>query len=383
MELKLSPVQRKERTDEALEALSAAMKVASSNSVDAVLIPGNLFDADNVTSKTLSRVQKIFALLGDIPVFISPGVDDPLFSDSPYDVSALRAHGLSAWSDNVQIFSAERVQSFALPEKGSVKISGIGMPKHARLKTPYVPALEEAEKVAINILLLPLGLEDKALEASTEELKVRVQNRSYSYVALSGCKNEMLLKASDEVIFGAAAGTFVGQTEAERGPRQALFGNLDRRLGGGIELALQSQEFDPRRIISLKFDLSGNLPETYNESLQALIKKSKARKDTDIIVLELEGLYPGGAAFELVSAEMRQSYFHMKIVDKTRPDYLETLTEKNIIENKLIAILGELKNKIKAEQNNDQLEQLAVLDDALYFGLQAIREGKVSIRDAD
>ncbi|MFX5956997.1 hypothetical protein ABTF01_21610, partial [Acinetobacter baumannii] len=81
---------------------------------------------------------------------------------------------------------------------------------------------------------------------------------------------------------------------------------------------------------------------TYNESLQALIKKSKARKDTDIIVLELEGLYPGGAAFELVSAEMRQSYFHMKIVDKTRPDYLETLTEKNIIENKLIAILGEL-----------------------------------------
>lgn len=383
LNLHLSPSQRKQRSDESIEALAAAMKAASSNDVNAVLIPGNLFDADDVTTTTLESVQKIFARLGEIPVFIAPGAHDPLFNDSLFDESVLRARGLKPWSENVHIFGADSVRSVSLPDKESIRISGVGLTKKNRQTTPYVEELPESDRVAINVLLLPLGLDEAKLQEADTELAKKLESRAYSYVAVSGFENEHIFKNAEGVIFSGAAGTFIGQTAGELGPRKAIFANLDKRIGSGMDLTIHSEEFDPRRIINVNFDLSQKEPELMPLDFAAAIKKSGARKEKDILLVTLDGFYPVGAEIQLVDQNMRDEYFHLRVIDKTRPNYLETLSDKNIIESKYVGILAELKIEAKMEGESDNSEKLAIITDALYFGLEAIREGKVSIRDAD
>lgn len=382
LSLHLSPAQRKQRNDESIEALAAAMKVAISNDVNAVFIPGNLFNSDNVTTSTLASVQKIFARLQEIPVFIAPGKYDPLFNDSVYDESVLRARGLEPWSENVHIFDANSVSSFTLPDKTSIKISGVGLTKDNRRNTPYIPDLPEADRVAINILLLPLGFNDTTGNAANAELLKRIQSRGYSYVAFSGFKNELILKTEDDVIYGAAAGTFIGLTEEELGERNAIFANLDKRIGGGIDLTMHTEEFDPRRIVCVNFVVTGKEVETISFDIEHAIKKSKARKETDILLLEFNGWYPVGSEIELVTEQMKEDYFHLRYTDNTRPNYLATLSEANIIESKFAGILKQLRSEAESDDELDQ-KRLKVINDALYFGLEAIREGKVSIRDAN
>lgn len=384
LSLHLSPAQRKQRSEESIEALAAAMKVAIRNDVNAVLIPGNLFDADNVTTSTLASVQKIFSRLQEIPVFIAPGAYDPLYSDSLYDESVLRARGLAPWSENVHIFGPNTVHSFTLPDKTSIRIDGIGLTKDNRRQTPYFSELEVKDKVAINILLLPLGFTDTGERSAKQlkELEKRVQTRGYSYVALSGFKNQIIFKTDEERIFAGAAGSLVGLTEKELGERTAIFGNLDRRIAGGIDLTMHAEEFDRRRIININFDISPFPVDDYNAELEKAIKKGGARKGTDILLLNLEGFYPVGAEVLTVTEQMKEEYFHLRTIDRTRPNYLETLSHRNIIESKFAGILGNLRNEVESEKERDP-EKLAVIADALYFGLEAIREGKVSIRDAN
>lgn len=383
MSLHLSPSQRKQRSEESIEALAAAIKVAISNDVNAVLIPGNLFDAENVSTSTLASVQKIFARLQEIPVFIAPGAADPLHSDSLYDESVLRARGLEPWSDNVHIFGANNVHSFNLPGKDSIKISGIGLTKDNRGRMPYIPELQKSEKAAINILLLPLGLADAATEKSKNELGKKFKSRGYSYIAFSGFKNQSILKSEeDEVIFAGASGTFVGLTAKELGPRTAIFANLDRRMSAGIEMTMHTEEFDPRRIINIDFDISGRDPNVLSMDLEKEIKESGARKDIDVLLINASGLYPVGADVKLITEQMKSDYFHLKSKINIRPDYLQSISLKNQIESKYACILGALRNELHANMERDS-EKVAIITDALYFGLEAIREGTVSTPNAD
>lgn len=383
MSLHLSPAQRKQRSEESIEALAAAIKVAISNDVNAVLIPGNLFDAENVSTSTLASVQKIFARLQEIPVFIAPGASDPLYSDSLYDESVLRARGLEPWSENVHIFGANTVHSFNLPGKESIKISGIALTKDNRGRMPYIPELQKSEKAAINILLLPLGLADATTEKSKNELGKKFKSRGYSYIAFSGCKNQMMLKSEeDDVIFAGAAGTFVGLTAKELGPRTTIFANLDRRMTSGIELTMHTEEFDPRRIVNIDFDITGRDPDQLSAELDKEIRQSGARKNIDILLVNASGIYPVGADVKLITEQMKSDYFHLKSKVNIRPNYLESIRLSNQIESKYACILGGLRNELHTNMEKDP-EKIATITDALYFGLEAIREGTVTIPDAD
>lgn len=381
LELHLSPAQRKKRSEEALDALARAMKLASSNSVDAVLVPGNLFESEHITTYTLQRVQKIFALLGDIPVFIAPGANDPHFKDSPYDKPALVAHGLEPWSENVFIFGSEKMQSFTLQGKGSVRINGIGISREGKQNTPIVPQLNTEEKVAIDILLLPLGTNLRDSSAAQDALQERLLGKGFSYTALSGLKNNFTLKAENK-IYAAASGSFIGHSEQETGPRLAIFGNLDRRLSGELETSLQIKEFGIRRIQSVKVELNPSNCANAKEIVSRALNKCGARAEDDIVILHLNGFYTAGSTLDYGREELNERYFHLRIYDNTRPNYLETLSNRNLIESKFASVMEEMKNSASSTDSEKQ-EEHAVYEDALYYGLEAIREGKVTIRNAD
>ncbi len=384
LNLHLSPAQRKQRSQEAVESLASAMKLASSHDVDAVLIPGNIFDSENITTSMLASVQRIFSMLEDIPVFIAPGPKDCLYSDSVYAEAALKAKGLEAWSENVHIFGSKKFQSKALPERDSIRISGIGLTRKNAGRTPDVPVLSDSERRAINVLLLPLGFDLAGKQELPDELIKKIENAGYSYVAFSGPSNQVILQKSDGLVYAAAAGTFIAQTEKEPGARTAIFANLDRHMGGKLELNINPEEFDPRRIVSISFDFSKNNPDTTASEFKAELEKSGVRKESDILLVKLSGYYPFGQKSELIDPEMENAYFHLKVDDESRPDFLESMSEKNTIETRYLEIMNSLKDEaLKMPEGSERNEKLKILEDALYYGFEAIREGKVSIKNAD
>lgn len=382
LELHLSPSQRKQRNEEALEALAEAMKVAIRNDVDAVLVPGNLFDASHLRTSTIQSVQQIFARLQELPVFICPGSLDPHCPGSPYDEASLKARGLEPWSSNVKVFGSESIETVALPGKATVRISGIGLTKENRLARPRIKRLEESERTAINTLLLPLGFADLKEGKAANELVEELKSSEYSYTALSGFTQWQNIKVEGDRAIAAATGTFCGQSRDELGPRHAFFVNLDRRLTGGIDIFIDAKEFDKRRIVKLEFNLTGRSASTVKEEFASEIWKSKIRKGTDILLLHLSGFYDSANKPRLVSDELKNSYFHLRVFDNSRPNYLQNTSQKNVIERGFIKIISQLKEKSQTD-NVGSSEDLDILEDALYYGLEALRESKVSIRDAD
>ncbi len=63
---------------------------------DALLIAGDLFELDRVSRDTVAFLQREFAYLAPIPVFLAPGNHDPYVPESPY--------ATETWPPNVHIF---------------------------------------------------------------------------------------------------------------------------------------------------------------------------------------------------------------------------------------------------------------------------------------
>ncbi|HIA53447.1 MAG TPA: hypothetical protein EYN91_15385 [Candidatus Melainabacteria bacterium] len=100
--LGLSHSQRYERNNEMLLSLYRALEEAARRRVDAIFIPGDLFDADTVTGPTINYLIESFSRLGNLPVVIAPGNRDYYSFASPYNPRVLQARGLPPWPDNRQ-----------------------------------------------------------------------------------------------------------------------------------------------------------------------------------------------------------------------------------------------------------------------------------------
>lgn len=90
---------------------------ARTESVDMVLIAGDLFEHDRVTPDTVEFLKQQFSAMGSIRVFIAPGNHDPFIQGSPYREES--------WPGNTRIFSSEEFQTVEMPELGA-RVAGCG-----------------------------------------------------------------------------------------------------------------------------------------------------------------------------------------------------------------------------------------------------------------
>ncbi len=121
-----------ERREKQKDILNTIVNKVFEYKADALLITGNLFDAECVTEKTLQFLCKSLEAIKPVPVIIVPGSSDPISEYSPY--------GLETFPDNVVIMNlldrtkweAERiplvVYSWACDGKGIEDLSEIEFP---------------------------------------------------------------------------------------------------------------------------------------------------------------------------------------------------------------------------------------------------------------
>ena len=105
----LPPDQAAERRQEQRQLLTRLADAARQSQADLIFLAGDLFDSQRVRPETIQALYQVLEEL-EAEVFLSPGNHDPYTPDSPY--------ARTAWSDNVHIFTENRLQTFLFPQYG-------------------------------------------------------------------------------------------------------------------------------------------------------------------------------------------------------------------------------------------------------------------------
>ena len=105
----LTPEQSRLRRTESRRTPERLVEWANDHGVQLLLLAGDLFDSASLYGDTAPLLAQALARFRGQAV-IAPGNHDPYTPDSPY--------ARTAWSDNVHIFTENRLQTFLFPQYG-------------------------------------------------------------------------------------------------------------------------------------------------------------------------------------------------------------------------------------------------------------------------
>jgi DNA repair exonuclease SbcCD nuclease subunit len=390
----LSPAKRRQRTQEILAAFLRAMEVAKQRKVDAVLIPGDLWDSESVTTASINAVIEKLIEMPEIPVFIAPGNHDYCSADSMYSQDALALRGMRRWPDNVHIFRSPQFEIVQHPRRPEVSITGRAFTGNVSITERLLCGhVEKDASAAVNILMFHGALDGydgkdgvlpgkRTAPFSVSELVML----GFDYAAVGHYHRFTELRTADGALVGCYTGCLSGRGVDETGPKYAVIGKID--LNTGMK-TLERIELDERRIVEVTCDVSDLTRSQAIETATDMIEEAGAREAHDIVVLRLEGTYPVGAEPDYFSEYFGERYFHFCLVNNARADYLTDGFDEKTTEGKFVQAMLELKERAEAAggvlsgtEYGDELP-VKVIEDALYYGMDALRQKKVMIRNVD
>ncbi|HEY9733903.1 MAG TPA: metallophosphoesterase [Drouetiella sp.] len=393
LKLPLSLTERQQRRREILEVFLLALEVARSEQIDAVLIPGDLWHNETIKGATLARIINGCAELGDIPVVIAPGDSDYYSDESFYNNEILHLYGLPTWSNNVHIFKGGDFSTVKHPSYPHVAFTGRALldstPQADHPLANLIPRDLDAE---INILLLCGSIEgytgvDKANEAApfSPFTAEQLEENQFTYAALGHYQDytEVLSGAGD--ILGAYSGSLAGRGFDELGPRFALFGTIQKNEFDAWQCNIEPLELDRRRMVMVSADISGLTGEEMLEEITMSIADQGGRIESDLVFLQLEGNYRIDTNPTEIIEELHYRYYNVAVMDYTRPDYLSETFDERTTEAKFVeSLLAMKKNAENLGVESDTTQNDAsLIEDALYYGLDALRRKRVTVRDVD
>lgn len=376
--LEMTATKRHERNTEALEAILSLCELAGERAADAVIIVGNLWDAQSVTAATVSRLAEAFAALGDTPVVIAPGPADPYHAQSFYDPGVLAAFAVRPWSKNVYIFRSEEPTGWI--SKARPDICFIG---RACTGGPC----EEIPLRRINpgsaTCLIRLDYDGARLQ----ELEPALHD-DYTYTAFGGMQNYTEIHGADGTVRGAAAGSLIGRSREDLGQRTALWVGLTPNNGTGYSITIDKLPADKRQLVPVSVNINGIRAQNVPEHIRKAIQMSPVR-DCDLLLLKVAGIYPSDSVPDFGLAALQKEYYHVILQDSTRPDYYLDKLDPRTTEGRFIQALQDL--KVKAEARGGAIRDTeygvdltpAMIEDALYHGLDALNQKKVTVPDVD
>lgn len=377
--LEMSASKRHERNTEALEAVLSLCELAGQSQADAVLILGSLWDSQAVTAATVTRLVDAFAALGDTPVVICPGPSDPYNAQSFYDPGVLAAFAIRPWSKNVHIFSSPEHTGWISPTRPDICFIG----RACKGSTARVPPPKPVNPAGATCLLRLEydGASVLALEPAMHD--------DYAYTAFGGTKNYAEVTGADGTVRGASTGTIIGRTADELGPRNALWVGLTPSVGGvGFTTTIDRIPADKRQLVQVSVNINGLRAQSVPEHIQKAVDASTLRS-TDLLLLKVSGIYPADSVPDFELAALQKQAYHVVVADSTRPDYYLDKLDPRTTEGRFIQALQDLKvqadargGKIPSTTYGGHLSS-AMIEDALYYGLDALNQKKVVVPDVD
>jgi len=401
--LSYSAAKCQERYADFVECFVLALVTAKERGVDAVFVPGGLWNQETIRAQTAGTVLEAIEQIAPIPVYISPGENDPYTIDSPYSSKFLSALGMRPWPQNAIIFNSNSFKTLTHPARKDVTITARAYKRKGSDSNRYLSeAINLAERSMINILLHHGSLE---LEEGEELPHFRrknttpftideLDNQRFTYAALGHSHEYLEVENEEDLLIGAYSGCLMGRNFEELGPRGIIHGTITLAEDGSTTVQLEPIEAARNRIMYISVDITGLDLELIKEEIFMMMEEADVHPDSDIVGLSLEGRFSHDSSTRELIEEIKDEFYHLVVMDRTRPDYLSeqydpSTTEHKFIE-KMLESIQEAEEKRMTSPVGDSLTGLPgsmisgkTIEDALYYGLDALKNKKVTVRHVD
>jgi len=331
---------------ETREVVEKIVNLAKERQVDAILVAGDLFDDRMISLDGIRFLQDCFQVVEGIPVFITPGNEDPYGVSSLYNSQFLKAIGMNPWPSNVHIFTETPCSGVTVPGNEDITITGIPhVGQSLRKERPLAVPIAKDE-TRLNILLFH-GTWEK-----------------------DGASDEM-----DGRIRGGASGCPYGRKIDEIGEKTITVGQVER--GGILPENLEKIRVAPRTINEVKIQCD-RLKQI--GALRRRIEGTLHRKHVDamdMVVIRMEGRGNHELLRKIYEDSVKGMYFLAKMDTsgvKANFDfkkYLQGIDTELTTEGLFVRKMKEL-----LDGDGDPRQRRA-LEKALEWGLDALIDKRV------
>lgn len=364
----LSKGKREERRAELRTTFKEILHIAKEQEVDLVLIPGDLFEHENVKRDTISFLVEELRALEPIPIFIAPGNHDYYSIQSWY----ARERGMDVfgtppgafWPENIYIF---REPAFKSHVHDLFTVTGIAHLGNDELRPP-LEGLRPPEQGKVNFLMLhgsrrgfsiPEG-KKMTFPFSDQELLTL----GFDYVALGHYHTHSVIRDERSIPRAAYSGCPEPMGFDDEGEKGVILGEV-RPQG---EVSLEFRKICTRLYKTVTIPLDETL--SHREKLIDHLKRSLQEEcqEEDIVRVVIEGRR---AKLLKLNPErdlpfLESMVFHWEVKDNSRPDYeLEEIKKEESTRGRFVERLLEQYHQEEGE------EKRRLLMDALYLGLDA------------
>lgn len=366
--LDLPPDLREKRRDEVDAAPECAVAAATACGADALLVPGDLWDAECVPPSSIHRLIEALASFAPKPVFIAPGNHDFAGPGGWYDPTVLAALGMRSWPENVVVFREPEWTVAAFPGRPDVRVVGRAFlsPNAAALRPLDPPPERPGSELAV--LLLHGSYENYVgpdAPSGTKKIapfsRAELLDAGFTWVALGHHHAAQLVADDSGAPRAAYAGCPTGRGLDETGPRHLLKVTLEagrpavvERLGAG-----------GRVIHDLSLDVSSLEGSALLEEAGALLSRSGVAGE-DVVRLTLTGVVPYGSRPAAAVQVLAPRVAHLVVRDRTEPPTARAVPGLETAEGRFVSgLLAQ-----RASETDERA--LRVIDLALRLGRDAL-----------
>lgn len=319
--LSLTPEVRAARREEVDAAAERAVAAAVACGAEAMLVPGDLWDAENVPAASIHRLLESFASYAPRPVFVAPGNHDFAGPGGYYDPSLLAALGMRPWPENVVVFRSPDWTAAPFPGRNDVTVVGRAFLSSAAVAERPLEPPPRRPDTPLALLLLHGSLESyegadspwgakRTAPFSSRELALA----GFSWAALGHHHHFEVVSDDAGSPRGAYAGCPTGRGLDEAGPRVFLKVTVSPDALPRVETI----PADTRVVRDLVVDASDLEAGALAERVGAALSLAGVSTE-DLVRVTLTGTQAFGArpadAVRTLSARVK----HLSVRDRTEP----------------------------------------------------------------
>ena len=344
--------------EELLEVFSKIIDISMDNSVDILLLTGDIFDNLTINKKTLIFIKNQLERIGNIRVFISPGNHDPYNEKSFYK--------MINWPENVYIFKGS-MEGVVLEELNTIVWGAAFNEYHVRKS--MLKDININEKY-INIMTIhgDISNTDDGNEYNPMTTK-DIENSKLDYIAI-GHRHNFSGILRENNTFYAYAGCPQGRGFDEIGDKGIILGEVTK---GAVDLNFIKTS--KRNYYVEEIDISDSV--SYDEvRLKILSAINEEERKNNLYKLILKGQIESYINLneEIILEKIKKDFYFVKVIDKTevKLDFdkiSEDYSIKGVYAKKLL-------EKMKEEDCDKEILQMA-----LKLGIQSLSHEEVNLND--
>ncbi len=323
--LSLPPDVRAARRDEVDAAAEMAVAAAAACGAEALLVPGDLWDAENVPAATIHRLLEAFASFAPRPVFVAPGNHDFAGPGGYYDPALLSALGMRPWPENVVVFRGPSWTAVPFPGRDDVTVVGRAfLSSAAVVERPLAPP-PPRPSTPLALLLLHGSLESytgpdspRGTKRTAPFSERELADAGFSWAALGHHHHVQVVSDDQGRPRGAYAGCPTGRGFDEAGPRVFL------RVTLPVDAAplVEPIPADMRVVRDVTVDVSELEAGPLAERVEAALADAGAAAP-DLVRVTLIGTQAYGARPADLLGPLAARVKHLAVRDRTEPPSAE------------------------------------------------------------